>query len=260
MLRTFFDEPKRRDDGLLLRTNRAIDQFGKRLRHLYSCDGGVPEKWIRLDLWADGLKHALNELEQSIFCCAKYAAGVPRTRGNGTAGNSGAGNGLTVEDLSEEERDHYYRHIYFYKNAFIRVFSILDKTGYFLDTLFEARTAEVKPKFSYFTVLRRMHETGLHPELEERLYRLKVRYRQPLDRLRRQRNLEIHSMNVELIDELWQRRSCFAEYHHVEPLEDHLADLAAAFEMVCGSLHEIFTYCTANLPKNERAGFKPKRS
>lgn len=259
MLRFIFQEERRQDDGLILRTNQAIDLFCKRLRALYPCKGEVPGKWIRLDLWAAGLKNALNELEQSIYCSTKYADGFNHRAHDGGAKGKGGGP-LTEEELTEEEREQYYRHIYFYKNAFIRVFSILDKTGYFLDTIFEADTAAVKPKFSYFTVLRRLHETGLHAELEKRLYRLKVRYREPLDRLRRQRNLEIHSMNVELIDEMWRARSCFAEYHHVEPLDEHIRDLDAAFRMVGESLYEIFSYCAAELKRTERSGTMPKRS
>jgi len=257
LLRSIFNEERRRDEGLLQKTNRAIELFGRRLRELHPCDKPVPAKWIRLDLWAESLKSTLNELEQSIYCSAKYAAAFRNA--NGAKANGARENGPIVEKLSEELRDHYRRHIYFYKNAFIRVFSVLDKTGYFLDTMFDANTAQIKQRFSYFTVLRRLHDTGLHPVLEKRLYRLKDRFQEPLDRLRKQRNLEIHSMNVELIDEVWRARSCFAEYHYVEPLDEHLNDLDAAFEMVCGSLYEIFTYCTDHLREQKRSGYWPKR-
>mgnify|MGYP001412469422 CR=1 FL=1 len=226
MLRTIFGEPRKIEEGILLETNSAIQAFSKQLRAVHG-NSQVEAKWIRLDLWASGLLVALDELEQSVYCSAKLAEQVKSRY---------------EDEMSEEERNDYYRHVYYYKNAFIRLFSILDKTGFFLDTLFDLDTSKVKPKFSYFTVLRQMHLTSTHKKLEQKLFDLKVKHRQPLDRLRRKRNLEIHSMNAELIDDFWRTKSRFADRMQIESLEANMADLQAGYEMVCCSLHTIFRY------------------
>src|SRR5690606_20457870 len=128
------------------------------------------------------------------------------------------------------------RHVYFYKNAVIRIFSILDKTGFFLDTFFDLETAKVKSKFSYFTVLRQMHQRSIHTHLEQQLFNLKIKFREPLDRLRRKRNLEIHAMNAEIIDDVWQNRQRFADRMELEPLEENNKELMQGMENVCLAL------------------------
>lgn len=231
MLRSIFGEPRRLDEGLLRETNEAIRLYCKRLRHVRGHSRDL-DKWIRLDLWAGGLITALDELEQSIYCSDKYGRRVT---------------GKFEDEMSSPEKDDYFRHVYFYKNAFIRLFSILDKTGYFLDTLFELETGKTKQKFSYFTVLRQLHLAATHAQLEQKLFDLKVKFRDPMDRLRKKRNLEIHSMNAELIDDAWRARSRFADRYEIEPLADNMNDLALGFEMVCKSLHTIFGYCVNDL-------------
>jgi len=227
MLRAIFGQPKRSDEGKLAETNRAIRSFCKSLRERYDQDR-VEERWIRLDLWASGLIVALDELEQSIYCSEQYASqDWPKFE----------------NEMDEQERDNYYRYIYYYKNAFIRLFSILDKTGYFLDLLFELETGKIKSKFSYFTVLRQMHLGKTHALLEQSLFELKVKYRDPLDRLRKKRNLEIHSMNAELIDDMWRSQSRFADCHAIEQIADQLKDLQLSYEMTMQSLLTIFQYC-----------------
>jgi hypothetical protein len=227
MLRMMFGEERRQDEDLLLATNQAIIAFCKKLRSVHPCSGEVEARWIRLDLWANGLTSALNELEQSVYCATKYSILVSKT---------------FEEEMAETERDNYDRYNYYYKNALIRIFSILDKTGYFLDTLLEAETARVKHRFSYFTVLRQLHQTHKHTYLEQLLYNLKVDYQVPLNRLRKKRNLEIHSMNAELVDDVWRTRACFADRHLVEPIQVNMNDLNQGYQMVCESLKHIFTY------------------
>ena len=231
MLSKLYDKARRKELAMAVETNRAIRRFCDVLRSKYA-NGNVDDKWIRLDLWANGLITALDELEESTYCSQLFAVNISYTY---------------EEDMPEEDKSNYYRHIYFYKNAFIRVFSILDKMGFFMDTLFELETAKVKNRFSYFTVLRQMHKTSTHPYLEQQLYALKERYREPLDRLRRKRNMEIHAMNAELIDDVWRKRHRFADRHEIEPLADNNRDLMQGLEMVCHSLQIIFTYCTSQL-------------
>lgn len=227
MLRSMFGDKPRQDFGILLETNTAIDAFCKRLRREYDCADGVDAKWIRLDLWATGLRSALNELEQSVYCSQAYGANTIKR---------------SEEEMTSDELTTYYRHVYYYKNGFIRIFSILDKTGYFLDKLYDLETARVKPKFSYYTVLRQLRKSPAHTPLEQRLYEIKVNFRKPMDRLRTRRNLEIHSLNAELIDDVWRTRHCFATEHLVEPVQSNLEDLQQGLVMVCDSLHTIFAY------------------
>ena len=52
-----------------------------------------------------------------------------------------------VEKMQTEERTNYHRYLYFYKNGFIRVFSILDKLGFYLNKRLQLNTEKVKPRF-----------------------------------------------------------------------------------------------------------------
>lgn len=229
VLSSLFGDKDNLDNKLLLDTNHAIDAFCKRLRSEHDCAGKVDPKWIRLDLWATGLRTALNELEQSVSCSQHFGASIAKR---------------TEEEMSSEELDEYYRHIYFYKDSFIRIFSTLDKTGYFLDKLYDLNTARIKEKFSYYTVLRQLQKVSAHSVLEQHLYNIKLTHQKTMDRLRRRRNLEIHSLNAELIDDVWRNLQCFATEHNVEPVNANLEDLQKGFYMVCESLHTIFVYCS----------------
>lgn len=216
-----------RHDALTAEANRSIEYYCRDLRKHFQHRSGIPSKYIRLDLWARGLFAALMELEQSIHYCKLCRQSVHQ---------------LVEEEMSSDELNDYYLHIYFYKNAFIRIFSILDKLGYFLDQLYELRTAQVKPRFSYFTVLRQFRSTGKNADLEQLLYDLKTKYREPLDQLRKKRNLEIHSINVEIVDEISMDSRAFIDRTHVESLDNNLADLTLGFEMVCLSLKTVFSH------------------
>jgi len=229
MLRSIFGDVPRNDQGILNDTFKAIDAFCKQLRQDHDCATGVQDKWIRLDLWAEGLRSALDELEQSVYCSEQYGADITK---------------LSEEEMSPEELVNYDRHLYYYKNTFIRIFSTLDKTGYFLDKLYDLNTAHVKPKFSYYTVLRQLHKSPNHTFLEQQLFDIKVKYQKPMGRLKTRRNLEIHSLNAELIDDVWRNRRCFATMHRVEPVRINLDDLQQGYVMVCESLYTIFANCS----------------
>ncbi|WP_248927812.1 Cthe_2314 family HEPN domain-containing protein [Paenibacillus hamazuiensis] len=230
MLRHLFGEPRRVDDGLLLDASRAIETY---LEHLSKRSPQEPRENVktgRLRLLSKGLGRALDELEQSIFCAARYGEGVGKR---------------FVEEMTEEERDSYHRHIYFYKNAFIRLFAILDKIGYFLNELFELETEKVKERFSYFTVLRTMHQRGVGAPLEQTLFEMKQQYKPQMQRLRNQRNMEIHWLNADLLDDLMrtmEARQTREKRTHVENIEDNMADLQAAYEMTCKVVTSVFTY------------------
>lgn len=232
LLRMLFNEPKRIDQGDLLKAFEALDAYRAKLERLGP--KGHPSKSQdaqaipRLELWAHGFRSALDELEESKYCTEKFARFVQSAY---------------VEDMKEEERDHYRRYLYFYKNAIIRVFSVLDKLGYFLDDLYGLGTARVKARFSYFTVLRQMHERKIELELEQKLFDLKNTYKDPLRRLRTQRNMEIHLHNAEMVDDMLTAKSASRRdgRQKVENIKENLADLAVSFEVVCRTVELVFT-------------------
>ena len=229
MLRQIFDKPKRIDSGHLLSVNQTIEQFCSSLRKHFQKRNKVPPKFVFLELRAKAFISDLNELEQSKFCCEQYQLRIGKP---------------FEEEMNALERDDYDRFNYYYKNAFIRVFSILDKLGYFLNDFLMLDTGKIKSKFSYYTVLRRMFEIHAHPKLQKRLYDLKINYDEPMQHLRKKRNLEIHSMSVELLNDISSAvPNQFVDQNKIEPLEQNVADLQIGFEMVCRSLYEVFTYC-----------------
>jgi len=233
VLRGLLGEPKRDDSGLLMEVLQAIESFAEQVEHpdgpLAATSGRArrPPDRRRLWLWAQGFVTALDELEESKHASECFRRNV-RSR--------------SVEEMDGQERDDYRRHVYFFKNAFIRVFSILDKLGYFLNEMYRLRTESVKPRFSYYTVLRRLSELKAQPELERQLYELKIRYQGPMQRLRALRNMEIHWINAELMDD-WQK--LYTEHYdrlQIENLQANHRDLEQGYEMVCLSLKTAFVH------------------
>lgn len=228
MLRYLFGEPRRTDKGLMLDANTALEKY---LSSLASKPKKQPAMKIhRLALWSKGFIRALDELEQSVYCARKYGESVQEKY---------------VENMSDDEKDQYHRHIYFYKNALVRLFSILDKLGYFMNEQFELKTEQVKTRFSYFTVLRTMRQRGLEPKLEQKLSDLKQENKPKLDRLRNQRNMEIHMMNADLLDDLInaiEARHAKDPRTHVEDIEQNIEDLHTVFDMACKAVACVFTY------------------
>jgi hypothetical protein len=236
MLRILFGEPKRKDSGLLLEASQAVRNYITAWQST-SLSSTVPaDKKHRLVVWSKSFLDALDELEQSQYCCDRYAEQVSKA---------------FIEDMDPQELDDYRRFVYFYKNAFIRLFSILDKVGYFLNELLELQTGAVKSRFSYFTVLRRMHEIHMHDALEQQLYAMKNDYKKPLERLRNQRNMEIHFINAEMLDDLSEQHPTLSDRIHVENVGANVADLRQGFEMVCRAFNVIFTYITALVEKEQ---------
>src|SRR5690606_24123692 len=102
----------------------------------------------------------------------------------------------------------------------------------------------------YFTVLRRLRETGRHTELAARLTTLKERHRAAMSRLRARRNMEIHYMNAELKDDLQAGRRLAGEkggYMRLEDLSANLADAQEGWEMVVGTLQAVYGYAGRQL-------------
>jgi hypothetical protein len=225
MLRQLFDEPRRKDEGLLLEASQAIVRFSDRLHKYNEANIDSSPKFKRIELWTRGLLLSLNDLEQSYYCASRYAERIHKT---------------SLTDMSQEERDDYYRHVYFYKNGFIRLFALFDKLGYFLNDLLELHTEREKPHFSYFTVLRQMRKQNIQPQLEKKLYNYKVEYATPMKKLKEQRNTEIHYMNAEMQDDLMR---IYYEHNPKDPLENlqqNMADLDKGLKLSMLCLLTVF--------------------
>lgn len=227
MFRAMFDEPKRIDSGTLLDALSALSSYRKLLTELIEEQTPECGKYTRYELWARGLTRALDELEQSVYCASRLRAYVTNTQ---------------EAKMEPEERDDYYRHIYFYKNGFIRLFSVLDKLGYFLNDLLRLKSERVKQKFSYYTVLRQMKHLHAQPRLFEPLNDIKERYSEPMGRLRQKRNMEIHLVNTEMLDDLLHIDLCRTDRSYIEDLSANMDDLKQGFEMVCQTLATVFGY------------------
>lgn len=225
MLRFLFDEPRRIDEGLLLQTNEAMARFHEHMQKLASQTPRAkqPRKQAKLrhahlNIWVIALRDALNELEQSKYCCIQYSSS------------------------QDEHSDAYRLHVYFYKSALVRIFSTLDKLGVFIDELFSLHTGNMKQRFSYFTVLRNMYKLKAERELEKQLFQLKVQYQSAMSELRRKRNLEIHYVNAELLDDLESLSKDVIDPSREEEIVLNIELLEQGYEMVLHSLHTVFTY------------------
>lgn len=225
MLRSLFGEEPRRDEGALKEAMEAIDRYLSHVRKQMDNGGDPGHYWRKIEIWTVGLRTSLDELEQSIYASGKYAERVTKQY---------------QEDMNDHELDDYFRHVYFYKNAFIRVFSILDKLGTLLNEVLRLETEQMKRFFSYFTVLRRLHLTGRHPRLTDKLSGLKQLHGEAMQRLRKRRNTEIHYMNAEMQDDLWQRHRSLNSKLRLEDIQANMVDVEEGMQMVCGALTASF--------------------
>ncbi|MCM3338928.1 Cthe_2314 family HEPN domain-containing protein [Paenibacillus sp. MER TA 81-3] len=221
MLRILFGEPPRQDEGELQEAMVLMERYLNVVRKQMDKQGDPEHYWRKIEVWTVGLKTSLDELEQSVYASDKFAERVTKRY---------------QAEMDDEELDDYYRHVYFYKNGFIRVFSILDKLGTLLNTVLQLETEKVKHRFSYFTVLRQIRFKGSHPRLAERLTALKDQYGDALQRLRKRRNTEIHHMNAEMQDDLWQRHRSLSDKIKLEDIQANLQDLQDGFHMACKTL------------------------
>lgn len=235
MLRILLGEPPRKNSGVLAEAMDNMAKIAALLRKEMSTHEDRDHEFRKLEVWTRGLISSLDELEQSWFAAAFYRKLV-------IAGY--------MDDMSTMEQGEYARYVYFYKNGFIRVFSLLDKFGTVLNSLYDLNTSKVKAHFSYFTVLRQFHSQKEHTVLADQLENIKNAYREPLENLRKRRNAEIHYMNSEMQDDLWQRHQGLHDKIHLEDLDSHLEDLRQGLEMVCKSLSVAFRYSNEQWHKN----------
>lgn len=227
MLRTLLGEMPRQNKGRIGEAMDAMHRTIGLLQKEMDKNDDPSHDFRKLDIWTRGLVSSLDELEQSLFAAAFFRKSVK-------AGY--------VDDMNVQEQTEYARYAYFYKNGFIRVFSVLDKLGTVLNELFDLNTAKVKEHYSYFTVLRRLRELERSPELEGELNSVKNEYRDALNVLRKRRNAEIHYMNAEMQDDLWQRHQGLHAKVELEDLDQHLEDLRQGLDMVCKSLIAVYRH------------------
>ncbi|WP_167336651.1 Cthe_2314 family HEPN domain-containing protein [Paenibacillus camerounensis] len=227
MLRILLGEPPRRNSGVLAEAMDNMAQVASMLRKEMNDHEDHDHEYRKLEIWTRGLISSLDELEQSCFAAAFYRKKV-------VAGY--------MDDMSVEEQGDYARYVYFYKNGFIRVFSLLDKLGTVLNSLYGLNTSQNNAHFSYFTVLRQFQLLKTHSPLADELEDIKNSYREPLQNLRKRRNAEIHYMNAEMQDDLWQRHQGLHDKIRLEDVDSHLEDLKQGVEMVCKSLCAAFRY------------------
>ena len=227
MLHFIFGEEEKIPDGMVAETFSYMDQFisivSKRIR-----GGQDPDNKLRkYEVWAKGLRSSLVELEQSHYAAVRFMERITSS---------------SVDDMSYEEQLNYDRYVYFDKNSFIRVFSLLDKLGTFLNELLNMRTEKIKPHFSYFTVLRNMRERKAHPDLTWRLNDVKELYKDSSNRLRKRRNTEIHYMNSEMQDDLIQSQRMYGAEIPLENIKLQAEDLTRCLHMATESLRLTFQY------------------
>ncbi|MNW40774.1 hypothetical protein SAMN04488542_10666 [Fontibacillus panacisegetis] len=227
MLRILLGEPPRQNEGLLGRTIDAMVQTTRLLKKEIQLHQDPSHDYRKLEVWTRGLISSLDELEQCLYAANFFRKKVVHNY---------------EQDMTTTERGDYARYVFFYKDAFIRVFSTLDKLGTLLNELYDLNTTKVKAHFSYFTVLRQFQYFKVYDDLGGRLVAIKENYREALSILRRRRNTEIHYMNHEMKDDLWQRHQTLYGKIELEDLDQHIHELEQGFQMVCETLEVVFIY------------------
>ncbi|GKU80339.1 Cthe_2314 family HEPN domain-containing protein [Paenibacillus sp. L3-i20] len=227
MLHFMFDEPENERNETLTETYSLMDQFAAIMVKRIKDGQDHNNKLRKFEIWTLGLRSSLRELEQSQYAALRFKERIVS---------------ISVEGMEEAERLNYERYVYFDKNSFIRVFSLLDKLGTLLNDLLEMETEKIKPHFSYFTVLRFMRERNAHPNLTWKLSAIKDLYKEPMNRLRKRRNTEIHYMNSEMQDDLIQNQRMYGEEIQLENIALQADDLARCLLMTIESLRLTFQY------------------
>ncbi|MDP4098426.1 Cthe_2314 family HEPN domain-containing protein [Paenibacillus sp. P96] len=227
MLRELLGEQPRQDSGALLQAMNSMKRTLSLLQRQMEQSGDPTFDFRKAEILTRGLSTSLDELEQSAYAAAFFRKKVCAN---------------FSEEMTAEEQEDYARYVYFYKNGFIRVFALLDKLGNLLNDFYDMNTSKVKAHYSYFTVLRQFRYLKIHDKLADRLFELKDGFRDPLNRLRKRRNTEVHYMNVEMQDDLWQKQRALYGKIKLEDLDEHLDDLQQGLDMVCRSIAAAFDY------------------
>ncbi|WP_040952924.1 Cthe_2314 family HEPN domain-containing protein [Gorillibacterium massiliense] len=227
MLRFMFDDSEHTVPEYFREANDAVLHYLDKLAAREEGQERPDMRLLRREVLASGFLRSLDELEQSVYASRMFCQKV---------------HNRYAADMSQQETDHYHRHLYFYKNALIRLFSILDKLGSFLDEYLGIGTDRIKPKFSYYTVLYNLRQMGNPPAFTHKLEVLKEQFKEPMLRLRHERNLEIHAVNGELEDDLKRIAGrARGEKISLEDISAKQKDIEEGFEMATRSLSVVFT-------------------
>jgi hypothetical protein len=240
MLRMFlgnYIEPLDSKDSLAIeQIKHTILRIEQRKSLFYADDS----RRTRILRWCEGFLNTLRELEESLTCCQYFANQIHCAE---------------TQNMNMESSLEYKRFVYFYKNTLIRIFSLLDKLGYFMNDFFELHTEEVKSQFSFFTMLRRFEQSAKHKSLYQALQSIKDTFQPPLFRLREQRNLEIHYINIELVEQLMEQDVRYCNRFASEFVNPHLQDLQWGCDMVSHTIHTVYKYVN-DIDQSEAGEFK----
>jgi len=227
MLRSLLGAPPRQTEERLDKAQRAMKETVHLLRKEIGQHHDPTHDYRKLEIWILGLISSLDELEECLFASILFRNKVTHD---------------SVADMEPTEYDNYARYVFFYKDGFIRVFAILDKLGTVLNELFDMKMTKIKPHFSFFTVMRQLLLMPKYADLGKKMNVIKDNYREALSQLRRRRNTEIHYMNSEMRDDLWQRHQALFGKIELENLDMHIRDLEQGYQMVCETLETVFVY------------------
>jgi hypothetical protein len=196
------------------------------VEHDSSLSKSLP-KLDRLEVLSRGFKAIVDELEQSLWAARHFADQVKS---------------LYEEDMTPEELRDFHRFIYFQKNTYIRIFSALDKLGYFLNEYLSLQAERYKSRFSYYTILRLMQQKKVEPQLYQNLIRIRDQSDPSMRQLRNRRNTEIHLLDPYLLEEIIQQSK--SRHHdgrfHLPNLDEEIELLSKGYEMVCRSMEKVF--------------------
>jgi hypothetical protein len=181
----------------------------------------------RLEVLSRGFKAIIDELEQSLWAARHFASRLSSPY---------------EEDMSSSELKDFHRFIYFQKNTYIRIFSALDKLGYFLNEHLSLQVERKKHRFSYYTVLRFMHNQKAEQELFEKLTKIRDHYELTMRDLRKRRNTEIHLIDPYLLEEMIQQRKSrsSSDNYRLPDMNGEVELLTKGYEMVCESMEKVF--------------------
>jgi len=204
-----------------------LKSFIKKLSDKIEASPEPDTQLVKYRVWTKGLESSLIELYASYEAAHYYRQCIHET---------------IVNEMSEEQQKWYAFYVYYDKNGFIRVFSLLDKIGTFLNELLKLKTEQVKPHYSFFTVLRTLRERRLHLHLTEPLNEIKEASKEATFRLRKRRNTEVHYMNSEMEDDLIQETRMFGQDVRLENLSEQIEDLYVGLMMNINVIKLTFQY------------------
>lgn len=227
MLQFMFQQPEKPPTGEYAEVFNLLNRFSHNMASRNSGADEPNEDWTKYEIWALGLKSSLQELYASHYAAQHFREKIILN---------------SIKEMDEEQKLDYARYVYFDKNGFIRVFSLLDKLGTFLNDFLDLKTEKIKSHFSFFTVLRTMRERQVHLKLTLPLNDLKEKTKETTIRLRKRRNTEIHYMNSEMHDDLLQQTRMYGQEVRLENLDEQMHDLSVGLQIAMQSIKLTFEY------------------